>query len=78
MNEQPKVLKPVQPPAARWYDLEWLVPFRSLMLVVGGTLMTAGAVTALWRIAGPSAAVGIGMILAGAGLAFLAWRMAER
>ena len=76
----PELLKAVKPakPSARWYDLEWVLPFRSLMLVIGGVLVVAGFVTALWKIAGPLVASGIGLILAGLGVAALAWRMAER
>ena len=73
-----KGLHPVKSPSARWYDLEWLLPFRSLMLVIGGALVVAGFVTALWKIAGPLAASGIGLILAGLGIAALARGMTER
>jgi hypothetical protein len=77
MPELLKAVKPANPPA-RWYDLEWLLPFRSLMLVIGGALVVSGFVTALWKIAGPLAASGIGLILAGLGIAALARGMTER
>ena len=73
-----KGLHPVKSPSARWYDLEWLLPFRSLLLVIGGALVVVGVTTALWKVTGALPACGIGLTLAGLSVAALAWRMAER
>ena len=77
MPELPKAVKSAKPPA-RWYDLEWLLPFRSLLLVIGGALVVVGVTTALWKVTGALPAGGIGVTLAGLSVAALAWRMAER
>jgi hypothetical protein len=49
--------------------LDWLLPYKDLMLIAGGALVVAGV--AMMTVAGS-------LIVAGSALAFLAWRMAAR
>jgi hypothetical protein len=68
MSDQKSIKAPEKPPA-RWYELDWLLPYKDLMLIAGGALVVAGV--AMMTVAGS-------LIVAGSALAFLAWRMAAR
>ena len=58
--------KPAVPPKVHWYDLDWVVKYRDLVLVSGGALVITG-IAMIYRPAG--------FIVAGMGMIFLAWRI---
>ena len=61
--EKPKLIsKPL-----RWYELEWMVPYRDLVLVIGYALFEAGVFLI------PRWGLQLGLVTTGAGLALAAW-----
>ena len=52
----------------KWYELDWLLPYRDLLLAAGYGLVVAGAAIVYFP---------AGLVVAGAGLVALSWKMAK-
>jgi hypothetical protein len=61
--EKPKLIKPPY----HWYELDWVVPYRDLVLVLGYLVFEAGVFLI------PGWGLSLGLITMGAGLALAAW-----
>jgi len=61
------------PPKPKWYELDWLLPAKDLLLVAGGLLVVFG-VYQLW----PPHSHAMSWMVAGAGLMRLAWLMGKK
>ena len=59
--------------AARWYELEWLLPWKDILLIAGGLLACYG----VYGLYAPYTHAGA-WIVAGAGLMRLAWLMGKK
>lgn len=64
----PKKPEPKAPAPLKWYELERLVPYRDLVLVLGALLTVIGVMLVF---------VPAALIVAGVGLVYLSWRMAK-
>lgn len=66
----PERSKPVeiQPPSARWYEMDWLVPYHMVVGAAGFLLVVTCVGSFSWR---------IGLGAAGVGLLAVAWLMAK-
>jgi len=53
----------------RWYELEWLVPFRDLILLFGFAVFETGIFLL------PRVGTQLGLMTTGAGLMYAAWRV---
>jgi len=58
--------KPATLPKMHWYELDWVVKYRDLVLVLGGGLVITG-IAMIYKPAG--------FIVAGTGMIFLAWHI---
>lgn len=63
----PDPVKP--PPEKHWYELDYLVPYRDLVLVVGFMLFEAGIFLV------PRIGIESGLVTTGAALMIAAWRV---
>jgi len=70
MAEPPS--KPVAVKAKlKWYELDWLVPYRDLILVMGFVAFEVGVFLL------PKVGTQIGLMTTGAGLIYAAWRVLQ-
>jgi hypothetical protein len=56
-------------PLYRWYDLDYLVPYRDLIFVIGFAVFETGVFLI------PGIGLPAGLITTGAGLMYAAWRI---
>jgi hypothetical protein len=62
--------KPPQPkPSYRWYELEFLVPFRDMVLLLGFAAFETGVFLL------PRVGTQLGLMTTGAGLVYASWRI---
>jgi hypothetical protein len=64
--------EPAPKPPSRWYELDYLVPYRDVVLVLGFGIFLAGVFLI------PKAGLPLGFMAAGAGVIFAAWRILIR